>query len=247
MDAYEIKNAVRQRYGRLAKADGCCGTTDCCSPEGTSISLVDYGQLGDLVEPVADLGLGCGTPTLHAGLRLGQVVLDLGSGAGIDVFLAARQVGPEGRVIGVDMTPQMIERARANAQQAGYGNVEFRLGEIEALPVETGSVDVVISNCVLNLVPDKARAFAEIWRVLRPGGRLCVSDIVTHGRLPEEMRQDVDLWTGCLAGAVDQDDYLALIRDAGFQAVQVKEAREYNEPDRGGLRVASITVETSKP
>ena len=181
----------------------------------------------------ADLNLGCGVPTRHAALRAGETVLDLGSGAGNDVFIARHEVGPEGRVLGVDMTPDMIAKARANAAKLGYDNVEFRLGEIEQLPVEAGSVDVVISNCVLNLVPDKARAFAEMARVLRPGGRFCVSDIVATGELPEGVRAAAGLYVGCVAGAIPETDYLALLAKAGFEGVRIVEPKPIELPGRG--------------
>ena len=194
----------------------------------------------------ADLGLGCGMPTRSAGIRPGETVLDLGSGAGIDAFLAAREAGPEGRVIGVDMTPEMIARARANAIKGGFNQVEFRLGEIEALPVESESVDVVISNCVINLVPDKAKAFSEIYRVLRPGGRFSISDIVTIGHVPDEIRQDMELWAGCIAGAMEITNYLNVIVRAGFQEVKVSQKVEFDTPQGQDYSFASITVEGRK-
>jgi SAM-dependent methyltransferase len=179
----------------------------------------------------ADLGLGCGVPTRHAALRPGETVLDLGCGAGNDCFVARHEVGETGRVLGVDMTPEMIAKARANAEKLGFANVEFRLGEIEHLPVESGTIDCVISNCVLNLVPDKARAFAEIARVLKPGGRLCVSDIVATGPLPEAVRDAAGLYVGCIAGALPQDAYLALVAAAGLDEVRIAEARPIPLPD----------------
>jgi ubiquinone/menaquinone biosynthesis C-methylase UbiE len=208
---------------------------------------VDYGSLKENVVPGSDLGLGCGTPTAHADLRPGETVLDLGSGAGVDVFLAAREVGPSGRVLGVDMTPEMIARARENAAEAGLANVEFRLGDIEALPVEDASVDAVLSNCVINLVPDKRRAFAEIRRVLRPGGRFVVSDMVTYGDVPAAIRQDLELWAGCVAGAMDREAYLALVRETGFERVRVKAESTYPNPDREEYGLQSVTVEGWKP
>jgi SAM-dependent methyltransferase len=179
----------------------------------------------------ADLGLGCGLPTEHAGLEPGHTVLDLGAGAGIDAFAARHEVGPTGRVLGVDMTPEMVAKARTNARTLGFDNVEFRLGEIEALPVETDTVDVVVSNCVLNLVPDKPRAFAEIARVLRPGGHFCVSDIVTTSDLPEALRRDAALYVGCIAGALRKADYLDVIEAAGFAGVEVAAERVITLPD----------------
>jgi arsenite methyltransferase len=190
----EIRTLVRERYGAIAREGAsCCAPTSCgCGPEMAPDGL---NVIGDAYQGVqgrladADLNLGCGVPTQHAALRPGETVLDLGSGAGNDVFIARHEVGPEGRVIGVDMTPDMIAKARTNAGKLGFDNVEFRLGEIEHLPVEAGSIDVIISNCVLNLLPDKAPAFKEMFRVLRPGGRFCVSDIVATGELPEGVRR----------------------------------------------------------
>jgi ubiquinone/menaquinone biosynthesis C-methylase UbiE len=175
----------------------------------------------------ANLGLGCGNPLALDSLQHGEVVLDLGSGAGFDAFLASPRVGETGRVIGVDMTPAMLDKARQNATRGGYDNVEFRLGEIEHLPVADESVDAIISNCVINLVPDKRRAFAEAFRVLKPGGRLMVHDIVLESELPAVIRDSVNAYVGCIAGAMLQDDYLAAIRDAGFVKVEVRESQNY--------------------
>ena len=225
MEDREIRNAVRDQYGGIATQDsGGCG----CGPQvrardvdGVSAAMgYTQDQIDGLPEG-ANLGLGCGNPTALASLEPGDVVLDLGSGAGIDCFLAARRVGPSGRVIGVDMTPEMLDRARRNAEEGGHDNVEFRLGEIENLPVADASVDVIISNCVINLVPDKTRAFAEAFRVLRPGGRLLVSDIVLTTALPDEIAGSVAAYTGCIAGATPRDEYLAAIDKAGFVEVEV--------------------------
>jgi len=233
----EIRTLVRERYGAIAQtAGGCCAPSSCgcgsaeMAPDGLDVIGDAYrGVAGRLEE--ADLHLGCGVPTRHAALRPGETVLDLGSGAGNDVFIARHDVGPEGRVIGVDMTPDMIGRARANAEKLGFANVEFRLGEIERLPVEAGSVDVVISNCVLNLVPDKARAFAEMARVLRPGGRFCVSDIVATGELPAGVRAAAGLYVGCVAGAIPEADYLGLLAGVGFEGVRIVEPKPIELPD----------------
>jgi SAM-dependent methyltransferase len=192
----------------------------------------------------ADLGLGCGNPTALAGLRAGETVLDLGSGGGIDCFLAARGVGPAGRVIGVDMTAEMIDRARAAARQGGYKNVEFRLGEIENLPVADASVDAVISNCVINLSPDKGRVFREAFRALKAGGRLLVSDIVLTGELPAGAREDVELWAGCVSGALPEQEYLQLIQEAGFSEVSV--AGRTGAGGQSALPVASLQVRARK-
>jgi len=209
--------------------------------------LIDYGSLNTGLPEGANLGLGCGLPTLQANFQPGETVLDLGSGAGVDVFLAAKAVGPQGLAIGVDMTPEMIARAQENALRGGYTNVAFRLGEIEDLPVEDASIDVVISNCVINLVPDKRRAFSEIYRVLRPGGRFSISDMVIEGQMPEEMLQDSELWSSCIAGAVQRDIYLGLIEAAGFSAVQVSKSVVFDSDPGAVYRAISITVEGRKP
>jgi arsenite methyltransferase len=248
MDERNIKAEVQKHYARIAQGGGCCGGDPCCSAESAEeLSMVSYGELAGDVVAGANLGLGCGLPTQYAGIKPGDTVLDLGSGAGIDVFIAAKSVGPEGHVIGVDMTPEMIQRAWTNAIKGGYRNVEFRLGDIEALPVNDNSIDVVVSNCVINLAPDKRQVFAEIYRVLKSGGRFSISDIVTHGDVPAKIRQDVELWAGCVAGAMDQDVYLQVIRDAGFQDVRVSQIQEYDYPQGVDYGFASITVEGQKP
>jgi SAM-dependent methyltransferase len=260
--ASEIKTLVREKYGAIARAGGKGASCGCCA-DGSLDMIGDAYQAVEGYVADADLALGCGLPTRHAGIEAGDAVLDLGSGAGVDAFVARRLVGEGGRVIGVDMTPSMIERARANAGKLGYANVEFRLGEIEALPVENGTVDVVISNCVLNLVPDKAAAFAETFRVLAPGGHFCVSDIVASGTLPDGIRQAAALYVGCVAGAAPEADYLATIRAAGFTDVRIAERKPIPLPDAAlrehlspselqafrasGLELASITVLGTKP
>jgi ubiquinone/menaquinone biosynthesis C-methylase UbiE len=194
------------------------------------------------VRESADLGLGCGTPTAFADLEEGMTVLDLGSGAGIDVFVAAKKVGRSGKVIGVDMTEEMIKRAEANKTKLKAANTEFRLGEIENLPVASGSVDRIISNCVINLVPDKTRAFAEMYRVMKPGGKFTVSDIVSVGHIPEEVRKDMTEWAGCVAGALDRDEYLGIARDTGFRDVTVVADKSYNLDVTVHFGLHSITV-----
>lgn len=242
MDATAVKREVRRRYAAAARGGGCCGGgSDCCSPEGAE-PLVDYGDLAEALVEGSDLGLGCGMPTRFATLKPGEVVLDLGSGAGIDVFLAAKVVGAMGYVIGVDMTPAMINRARANAERSGIKNVDFRLGEIERLPVTDGYVDVVLSNCVINLSPDKPAVFAEMCRVLKPGGRFVVSDIVSLGNVPEEVHRDAGLWASCIAGALDKDEYLRLIEEAGFTGVRVHHLEEYDQFRGDGYGFAGMTV-----
>jgi len=225
-----IHNAVRSAYGRIAQGGGgCCGPTSSCCGGGDRAEAVALGlgydpaDLAALPEG-ANLGLSCGNPTALASLRPGEVVVDLGSGAGLDVLIAARKIGPEGRAIGVDMTPQMLANARRNAAAAGAANAEFRLGEIENLPVADGSVDVVISNCVINLSPDKPRVFQEIARVLRPGGRVAVSDLALLRPLPEAVREDMAAYVGCVAGAVLLDEYVGHMRGAGLVEIEVEPA-----------------------
>ncbi len=225
----EIRNAVRGRYGAIARKSGsCCGPADCCGSAGREGLAAAAGKrIGYTDEQMrsvpegANLGLGCGNPLAHASIRDGETVLDLGAGAGFDCFLAAKAAGPSGRVIGVDMTPEMVEKARDNARNGGYANVEFRLGEIENLPVADATVDCVISNCVINLAPDKRRAFREAFRVLKPGGRLMVSDIVLRKELPEAVKSSVAAYTGCIAGATSKEEYLAAIASAGFREIRV--------------------------
>jgi SAM-dependent methyltransferase len=195
------------------------------------------------------MGLGCGNPTAIAELKAGEVVLDLGSGAGVDVFLAANKVGPTGRVIGVDMTEEMVDKAKSIARDHGYHNVEFRLGEIEKLPIEDKSVDVIISNCVINLSPDKSKVFREAYRVLKLGGRLTISDIVSEGAFPDEMKDDPDAWAGCIAGALEYQEYLEKVKKAGFEDVQVLSSKEFyieGEENQAPTKLLSITVKAYK-
>ena len=232
MTTIDIRDTVRERYGKVAEMtggepSGCCGSDCGC---GTTVSMEGLGYSAEQKEAIpegADLGLGCGNPLGHAAVTPGETILDLGSGAGIDAFLAARETGPGGRVIGVDMTASMLTRARGNASKGGFQNVEFRLGEIENLPVADGTVDVIISNCVINLSPDKARVFAEALRALRPGGRMVVSDLVLVAPLPEAVRTSIEAYVGCVAGASTKDDYLALMRGAGFERMEVLEEKSY--------------------
>ena len=225
MDSDErTREMVREKYAAIAAGVHLPVAASCCNGNIATESFAEsgYAQIEGYAEG-ADLSLGCGIPTAFASLRPGETVVDLGSGAGNDVFIAAQAVGPTGRVIGVDMTPEMISRARANAKKVGAENVEFRLGEIEALPIEARSADVVISNCVLNLVPDKKKAFAEIHRVLKPGGRFTVSDIVTDSELPEPVRRSADLWAGCVSGAIRKQEYLEIAERTGFELEIEKE------------------------
>jgi len=229
MKEEEIKKAVREGYGQVAQKSGsCCGpAVSCCG--GPDLIQEISKKIGYREEELAvvpegsNLGLGCGNPVALASLKKGEVVLDLGAGAGFDCFLAANQVGPGGRVIGVDMTPEMVDKARENIGKGNYKNVEFRLGEIENLPVADNHVDVIISNCVINLAPDKKRVFREGFRVLKPGGRLMVSDIVLLQELPGEIRNSIGAYLGCVAGALLKNDYIQAIHAAGFQGIRVIE------------------------
>ena len=228
MNKKETKKIVRESYAKIATQDNksCCDRiSSCCGPDNLAADISKkIGYSDDEIKAVpegANLGLGCGNPVAVASLKEGEVVLDLGSGAGLDMFHAARRVGNAGRVIGVDMTPAMIEKAKHGADQLGLENVEFRLGDIEDLPVEDNSVDVIISNCVINLAPDKGKVFRESFRVLRPGGRVMVSDIVLETALPENVREDISYYAGCIGGAILEEEYLQHMKDAGFENVEV--------------------------
>jgi arsenite methyltransferase len=226
-DAEGKVEQVRKRYAAIAaKGGSCCGTTSCCTSDVSQQLGYSESELG-AVPAEADLGLGCGAPVGHLGLQPGETVLDLGSGPGLDALLAAKAVGATGRVIGVDMTPEMLERARATAAKAGATQIEFRQGRLEALPVADASVDAVTSNCVINLVPDKAVVFREVARVLRPGGRIVVSDIVLERPLPEAVARDVLAWVGCVAGAMQRREYFRLIEAAGLAEVAVLKDEDY--------------------
>ena len=215
-----IHETVREHYAeRIKSSASCCGTDNCCSPES---NLYPADLLTTVPSDVSSTSYGCGDPITLASLKPGQTVLDLGSGAGLDCLLAAQKVGPEGRVIGVDMTPEMIERAQANAKRVNATNVEFRQGYLEDLPVESSTVDVIISNCVINLSPDKEKVFNEAFRVLAPGGKLAVSDIVTDGELPEVVRNSLSAWAGCVAGAVEAKEYIAMMEAVGFTDISIK-------------------------
>jgi len=239
----EIKSAVKQAYSKVATGErSCC--TDLTQLRGDSGGYSKQ-ELASLPEG-ASLGLGCGNPTRIIPLEPGMTVLDLGSGAGVDVFLAAQKVGPAGRVIGVDMTEAMNAKARENAVAGGYSNVDFRQGEIERLPVESGTVDVIISNCVINLAPEKGKVFAEAYRVLKPGGRMQISDIVTRGEIPEPIRRDLEKWAGCLSGALDRDVYLDIIRRAGFSKVEVADEWAYDAYQAEDFAGLSISVVATK-
>lgn len=232
--AETIKNVVREKYAEIAQQDKLSNETSCCGsgPAGGTYTIMadSYANLPGY-NPDADLGLGCGLPTEFAQIHSGDTVLDLGSGAGNDAFVARAETGPAGKVIGVDFTPAMIEKARNNAEKLGYNNVEFRQGDIEELPLGDASVDVVVSNCVLNLVPDKAKVFGEIARVLRPGGHFSISDIVLSGDLPDALRNAAEMYAGCVSGAIQKDDYLELARQAGFENITIQKQKPILIPD----------------
>jgi SAM-dependent methyltransferase len=253
LKADETRAIVRDHYATIARTGGSCAPGCCGAPSGEVSRALGYTVDDQAVVPDgADLGLGCGNPTAIAALRPGEVVLDLGAGGGFDCFLAARQVGPTGRVIGVDMTPDMVSRARASAAKVQAGNVEFRLGEIEHLPVADGTVDVILSNCVINLSPDKPAVFREAFRVLKPGGRLAISDVVATGPIPAELQDQAAALAGCIAGAAPIDDVRAMLRAAGFGEVEVAIAPGSAEVVGSWLPgierfLASATIEARKP
>jgi SAM-dependent methyltransferase len=263
----ELKQLVKSKYAEIAlqskeqNETSCCGASCGCTAD-TAVMAEDYAHLPGYAAG-ADLGLGCGLPTEYAHLKAGDTVLDLGSGAGNDCFVARSIVGETGRVIGVDMTEVMIEKAKRNAAKLGFDNVDFRLGEIEDLPLASNRVDVVVSNCVLNLVPNKAKAFAETYRVLKPGGHFSISDIVLSGQLPEGLQQDAALYAGCVSGAIGLEDYLDIVGKAGFVNVRVQKQRRITLPDdllrqylspedmecfkESGTGISSVTVYAEKP
>ncbi len=231
--AEQIKNVVREKYSEIALQDKGCNETSCCgvgTPGTYTIMADSYTEL-EGYNPDADLGLGCGLPTQFAQIQAGDTVLDLGSGAGNDAFVARAETGATGKVIGVDFTPTMIRRARENAEKLNFHNVEFRQGDIEDLPVSDQTVDVVVSNCVLNLVPDKPKVFNEIMRVLRPGGHFSISDIVLVGELPDSLRNAAEMYAGCVSGAIQMDEYLDIIRQTGFENLSVQKQKPILIPD----------------
>lgn len=253
----QIHAVVREHYGSIARgapsessAASCCAPGDSCCADGCGATLYDLSMLDGLPVDVSQLSLGCGDPISIASLNPGETVLDLGSGGGIDCFLAARRVGDHGAVIGVDMTPEMLDRANASKAKLGVSNVEFRRGQIEALPVDDGSVDVVISNCVINLSPNKAAVFGEAFRVLKPGGRVSISDIVTEGEFTPEQRTQAEKWAECVTGAIDVADYTGMMRDVGFVDIQVvdkADAAEIVSVERGMPRIFSARITARKP
>jgi len=252
MKEKEIKEAVKGRYAQIARQDqeSCCpscarGASSLLQTKGVGYSREDLEHIPE----EAIMGLGCGNPTAIAELKVGEVVLDLGSGAGVDVFSAANKVGPTGKAIGVDMTEEMVDKAEEIARNYGYHNVEFRLGEMERLPVGDESVDVIISNCVINLSSDKSKVFQEAYRALKPGGRLTVSDIVSERALPDEIKIDSNAWACCIGGALEQQEYLEKIKKAGFEDTEIVSSREFyieNKANQTKEKLLSITVKAYK-
>jgi len=264
----EIKNVVKEKYSSIAdqpkaqNTSSCCGATACCGDDLVTLMADEYTSLKGY-NPDADLGLGCGLPTQFAKIKAGDTVVDLGSGAGNDAFVARAIVGDQGKVIGIDFTEKMIEKARQNAEKLNFNNVEFRQGDIESMPVTSNKADVIVSNCVLNLVPNKHKVFSEIFRVLKHGAHFSISDIVLEGELPENWKQVAELYAGCISGAIQKVDYLAIIVEAGFTNIRVQKEKEISLPDdllgnyfnqeqieeykAGNSRIKSITVYAEKP
>lgn len=264
----ELKELVKEKYGEIAlqskdeNASSCCGSGGCCTGETYDIMYEDYKGISGYVAD-ADLGLGCGLPTEFAKMKPGDTVVDLGSGAGNDAFVARSVVGETGHVIGIDMTEPMLQKANANVQKLGFSNVEFRLGDIENIPIAGNTADVVVSNCVMNLVPDKQKAFAETFRIMKPGGHFSISDIVLNGELPDNIRSAATMYAGCVSGAQQKEEYLQTIREAGFVNISIQKEREITVPDellvkyisleealeyrKSGTGIYSITVYAEKP
>ena len=269
MQTQDVKEIVRQKYSEIALQDketnqaSCCGATSaCCGDDVHNIMADDYNKL-EGYHADADLGLGCGLPTQFAKIKKGDLVIDLGSGAGNDAFIARHETGETGKVIGVDFTPAMIEKARKNAEARGFNNVEFRQGDIEELPVTSNKADVIVSNCVLNLVPNKHKVFSEIYRVLKPGGHFSISDIVLEGELPAKWKQIAELYAGCVSGAIQKKEYLSIIDEAGFKNRTLQKEKNIIIPDdilanyldeeeireykKSNINIQSITVYAEKP
>ena len=266
-DEQKLKELVKQKYGEIASQNkatnqaSCCGS-GCCSTDVYNIMSEDYSEL-EGYNPDADLGLGCGLPTQFAQIKVGDTVIDLGSGAGNDCFVVRKETGESGKVIGIDFTPQMIEKARANVEKLGYNNVEFREGDIESMPVGANTADVVVSNCVLNLVPNKDGVFREIYRVLKPGGHFSISDVVLEGELPAALKQAAEMYAGCVSGAIQKEEYLRLIAKNGFADITLQKEKqieipkdilsahltddEINQFKTSNIGIQSITVYAEKP
>ena len=241
----KTKQIVKKHYSKIASNKNCC-SCDCKTDNEQIAKSIGYSDEEIKQAGVANLGLGCGNPTAMSGIKEGEIVLDLGSGAGFDCFLAANKVGETGKVIGVDMTEEMNEKARANAQTQGYNNVEFKLGDIENLPIDDNSIDVVISNCVVNLAPDKEKVFKEVYRVLKKGGRMHISDIVLLKELTQEQKENKELIAGCVGGALLKDDYLQIIKDAGFEVKILFEDKEISKRQYQDIPLESLRVEARK-
>lgn len=263
-----VKEVVKQKYSEIALQDketnmaSCCGATSACCSDGSAIMADDYSKI-EGYNPDADLGLGCGLPTQFAKIKKGDTVIDLGSGAGNDVFIARHETGETGKVIGIDFTPAMIEKARANAEVRGFTNVEFRQGDIEDMPVTSNTANVIVSNCVLNLVPNKHKVVSEIFRVLKPGGHFSISDIVLEGELPEKWKKVAELYAGCVSGAIQRKEYLDIIKEAGFINITLQKEKNIILPDdalstyltpgevtqykESGTHIQSLTVYAEKP
>jgi SAM-dependent methyltransferase len=264
----ELKELVKEKYSQIAtqskeqNLSSCCGATGCCGDDSFNIMADDYTKL-EGYNADADLALGCGIPTQYAKIKEGDTVIDLGSGAGNDVFVARRYVGEKGKVIGIDFTEAMIEKARANVDKLGFNNIEFRFGDIEKMPVIANKADVVLSNCVLNLVPNKRNVFSEIFRVLKPKGHFSISDIVLEGKLPENLQKAAEMYAGCVSGAIQKDDYINIIHQTGFVNISVLKEKRIIIPDdillqylneaelaelkNSNLGIYSITVYAEKP
>ncbi|MCB0459144.1 MAG: arsenite methyltransferase [Flavobacteriaceae bacterium] len=263
----DLKKVVKDRYAKIAMQDKAVNASSCCGATTPSnkvynIMMDDYSETEGYVED-ADLGLGCGLPTQFANINTGDTVIDLGSGAGNDCFVARHETGPTGKVIGIDFTPEMINKARANTEKLGYNNVEFREGDIDNMPVSDDIADVIVSNCVLNLVPNKAKVIGEIYRVLKPGGHFSISDIVLVGNLPDALRSDAEMYAGCVAGAIQKDDYLNHIKEADFENITLQKEKTISIPEdilckylseteikefqAGQTGIFSITVYAEKP
>lgn len=267
MRSEELKQVVKEKYGKIAEQDidekGCCGSSSCCGSGPDLTTFSDSYENREGYNPEADLSLGCGIPTDFAGIKQGDHVLDLGSGAGNDCFVARAIVGKTGKVTGLDLTEQMVSKARENCKKLNYSNVEFVVGDIESMPFSEKIFDVVISNCVLNLVPDKSKAFKEIFRVLKPGAHFCVSDVVVKGYLPEKLKKDAEMYVGCVSGASEINEYLKFIKEAGFNNLKVHKQKEIelpdsiisefsdhaetNQPGKELAGIFSITISASKP
>lgn len=247
MQGKNIKKIVKKHYGKIAQTGGCCASCGCGNNTNEQIAKsIGYSDVEINSASIANLGLGCGNPTALANIKAGDTVLDLGSGAGFDCFLAIKQVGKSGKVIGVDFSKEMIDKANKNAEQLNHKNVEFRLGDIDNLPVEDNSIDVIISNCVINLAPDKSKVFAESFRVLKKGGKMYVSDIVLLEDISDEIKNNEELLAGCVGGALLKDEYLKIVKDAGFKVKILSEDKDISKRQYDGIPLESLKIEGTK-